>query len=82
MSGKRTVTFDVKAKKFLIEAKEGDVEIHAEKKIVLACEDLEIKTDKSAKVSVGSNLDVTVDSKANIKADSQLNLKASRVNIN
>ncbi len=42
-SGKRTLTFDVKNKKFLIEAKEGDVEIHAEKKIILECEDLEIK---------------------------------------
>ena len=81
-SGKRTHTFDVKKKKFLIEAKEGDIEIHAEKKLVLSCEDLEIRTDKSAKLHVGSNLDVKVDAKANIKADSQLNLKASRVNIN
>src|SRR5438874_4487057 len=31
-SGNRTMTFDVKNKKFLIEAKEGDIEIHAEKK--------------------------------------------------
>lgn len=81
-SGNRTVTFDVKNKKFLIEAKEGDVEIHAEKKIVLACEDLEIKTKKSAKMDVGSTFDLKVSEKANIKADSQLNLKASRVNIN
>lgn len=81
-SGKRTLTFDVEKKKFLIEAKEGDVEIHAEKKIVLDCEDLEIKTSKNAKVNVGSNFDLKVDSTANIKASSQLNLKASRVNIN
>src|SRR3954469_14268097 len=81
-SGSRTLTFDVKAKKFLVEAKVGDVEIHAEKKIVLSCEDLEIKTSKSTKVDVGTNFDLKVDSNASVKASSQLNLKASRVNIN
>jgi len=81
-SGKRTLSFDVKKKKFLIEAGEGDVEIHAEKKIVLACEDLEIKASKSAKIDVGTNFDLKADSNVNIKAGSQLNLKASRVNIN
>jgi uncharacterized protein involved in type VI secretion and phage assembly len=81
-SGRRTLTFDVKNKKFLVEAKEGDVEIHAEKKIVLTCEDLEIKTSKSTKIDVATNFDLKVDSNASIKASSQLNLKASRVNIN
>lgn len=81
-SGQRTLTFDVKNKKFLVEAKAGDVEIHAEKKIVLSCEDLEIKTSKSAKVDVGTNFDLKVDGNASVKASGQLNLKASRVNIN
>ena len=81
-SGNRTITFDVKAKKFLIEAKEGDVEIHAEKKIVLDCEDLEIKTSKSAKIDVGTTFDLQVADKANLKCDGPMNLKASRVNIN
>jgi uncharacterized protein involved in type VI secretion and phage assembly len=81
-SGSRTLTFDVKNKKFLVEAKVGDVEIHAEKKIVLSCEDLEIKTSKSTKVEVGTNFDLKVDGNASVKASSQLNLKASRVNIN
>ncbi len=81
-SGKRTLTFDVKNKKFLIEAKEGDVEIHAEKKIILECEDLEIKTKKSGKIDIGSTFDLNVKDKANIKAGPQLNIKASRVNIN
>ena len=81
-SGNRTMTFDVKNKKFLVEAKEGDVEIHAEKKIVLECEDLEIKTTKTGKIDIGSTFDLTVKEKANIKADSQLNIKADRVNIN
>ena len=81
-SGNRTITFDVKAKKFLVEAKEGDIEIHAEKKIVLECEDLEIKTTKTTKVDVKSNFDLTVAKAATIKADGNLKIKASRVNIN
>jgi uncharacterized protein involved in type VI secretion and phage assembly len=81
-SGKRTLTFDVKNKKFLIEAGEGDVEIHAEKKIILDCEDLEIKTKKTGKIDIGSTFDLNVKDKANIKAGPQLQIKASRVNIN
>jgi uncharacterized protein involved in type VI secretion and phage assembly len=81
-SGKRTMTFDVKAKKFIIEAKEGDVEIHAEKKIILDCEDLEIKTSKTGKIDIGSTFDLKISDKGNIKAGPQLNIKASRVNIN
>ena len=81
-SGNRTITFDVPNKKFLVEAKEGDIEIHAEKKIVLECEDLEIKTTKTTKVDVKSNFDLTVAKAATIKADGNLKIKASRVNIN
>src|SRR3954465_3323373 len=80
-SGNRTMTFDVKNKKFLIEAKEGDVEIHAEKKIILEGGDLEIKTKKTGKIDIGSTFDLTVKDKANFKAGPQLNIKASRVNI-
>jgi len=81
-SGNRTVTFDVKQKKFVIEAKEGDVEIKAEKKIRLECEDLEIKTSKTGKIDIGSTFDLNVKDKASFKAGSQLSLKASRININ
>jgi uncharacterized protein involved in type VI secretion and phage assembly len=81
-SGKRTLTFDVNKKKFLIEAGEGDVEIHAEKKIILDCEDLEIKTKKTTKIDVGSTFDLVIKDTGSVKADSKLNLKASRVNIN
>ena len=81
-SGKRSLTFDVKNKKFLVEAGEGDVEIHAEKKIILDCEDLEIKTKKSGKLDIGTTFDLNVKDKANFKAGPQLNIKASRVNIN
>ena len=81
-SGNRSITFDVKAKKFLIECKEGDIELHAEKKIVFHCEDLEIKTSKTTKLDVGSNFNLKVGSDASIKADGNLKIKASRVNIN
>ncbi len=81
-SGKRTVTFDVKNKKFLVEAKEGDIELHAEKKIVIQCEDLEIKTAKTAKIDVGTKFDLNVSSDAVMKAGGNLKIKASRVNIN
>jgi uncharacterized protein involved in type VI secretion and phage assembly len=81
-SGKRTLTFDVKNKKFVIQADEGDVEIHAKEKLVLSCKELEIRTDQSAKVAVGQNLDIKVDSNASVEASSKLKLKASRVDIN
>lgn len=81
-SGKRTLTFDVKNKKFLIEAAEGDVEIHAKKKIILECEDLEINTKKTGKITIGSTFDLTVKDKANIKAGPKMTIKASKVYIN
>ncbi len=81
-SGKRTMTFDVKQKKFLIQDDEGDIEIKAKKKIRLECEDLEIKTSKSGKMDIGSTFDLNVKDKASFKAGPQLNIKASRVNIN
>ena len=58
------------------------VAFSAEKKIILECEDLEIKTKKSGKIDIGSTFDLNVKDKANIKAGPQLNIKASRVNIN
>ena len=81
-SGNRSITFDVKAKKFLVECKEGDIELHAEKKIVFHCEDLEIKTSKTTKMDVGTTFNLKVGSDASIKADGNLKIKASRVNIN
>src|SRR5438128_4288048 len=81
-SGKRTVTWNVKDKKFLIEAKEGDVEFHAEKKIVLQCEDLEIKTKKTGKIDIGDKFELKVAQKAGFKAGPQFNMKADKVNLN
>jgi uncharacterized protein involved in type VI secretion and phage assembly len=81
-SGKRSITFDVKNKKFIIDAQEGDIELHAEKKIVLDCADLEIKTSASGKMDIGSTFDLNVSDKATIKAGPTCNIKASRVNIN
>jgi len=77
-----TVTFDVKAKKFLIEAKEGDVELHAEKKLVLECEDLEIKTSKTGKADIGTTFDLNISQKGGIQAGPVLNIKASKVDLN
>src|SRR5260370_33175950 len=81
-SGKRTLTFDVKNKKFLIEAKEGDLELHVEKKFVIDCEDLEIKTSKTGKADIGSTFDLKVSQKAQFEAGPQMNLKASKVQLN
>src|SRR5260370_31218947 len=81
-SGKRTLTFDVKNKKFLIEAKEGDLELHMEKKFVIECEDLEIKTSKTGKADIGTTFDLKVAQKAQFKAGPQMNLKASKVQLN
>src|SRR5262249_18807808 len=81
-SGKRTLTFDVKNKKLLIEAAEGDVEIKAAKKIVFDCEDLELKTSKTGKLQIGSALEVKVESKGQIKAGSKMDLKGSKIALN
>ena len=81
-SGKRTITFDVKNKKFVVEDAEGDIEMHAKKKIVLECEDLEIKTSKTTKIDVGDKFSLNVTADATIKADGNLQIKATRVNIN
>src|SRR5205814_7496470 len=81
-SGKRTITFDVKEKKFLIEAGEGDVEFHAKKKMVLLCEDLEIKTKKTGKIEIGTKFDLKVAQKAGFKAGPKWEMKADKVNLN
>src|SRR5205085_4692260 len=81
-SGKRVLTFDVKAKKLLIEAKEGSIELHAQKKIVLRCEDLEVKTSKSAKLKTGSSFDLKIDTDGAMKSGSTFTLKGSKLLLN
>src|SRR5207237_765354 len=81
-TGKRVLTFDCKAKKLLIEGKEGSVEIKAKKKIVLQCEDLEIKTSKTGKLDIGSTFDLNVSSDGGMKAGSKFTLKGSQVQLN
>src|SRR5438105_12325230 len=81
-SGKRTITFDVKNKKFVVEDAEGDIEMHAKKKILLYCQDVEIKTSNSTKIDVGNTLSLNVSANATIKAAGNLQIKATRVNIN
>jgi outer membrane protein OmpA-like peptidoglycan-associated protein/phage baseplate assembly protein gpV len=81
-SGKRTLTFDVANKKLLVEAAEGDIVLRAEKKIVIDCEDLEVKTSKTGKMEVGSTFDLKVAEKAQISAGPRMNLQGQRVNLN
>ena len=81
-TGKRVLTFDVKAKKLLIEAKEGCVELRAKKKIVMRCEDLEVHASKNAKVDVSDKFDLKVGGDAAMKAGGTFTLKGSQVQIN
>jgi uncharacterized protein involved in type VI secretion and phage assembly len=81
-SGKRTMTFDAQNKKFTIEDAEGDIVIKAKHTIRIECDDLQIKTNKTGKIDIGSTFDLNAQDKANFKAGSQLNIKAARVNIN
>jgi len=66
----------VKNKKFSDRGEGRDVEIHAEKKIVLHCEDLEVKTKKTGKIDIGTTFDPEREGQASVKAGPQLNLKA------
>ncbi|HYV67554.1 MAG TPA: carboxypeptidase regulatory-like domain-containing protein, partial [Myxococcales bacterium] len=81
-TGKRVLTFDVKAKKLLIEAKQGSVELKAQKKIRLLCEDLEVKASKDAKLDVSSTFALKVGSDLAMKAGGTFTLKGSQVQIN
>src|SRR2546425_288006 len=74
-TGKRVLTFDVKAKKLLIEAKEGSVELKAQKKIRMLCEDLEVHTSKDAKLDVSKTFDLKVASDVAMKAGGTFTLK-------
>jgi len=81
-SGKRTVTWDVKAKLWKLEALEGDVHILAAGKVKIDCKDFEVKVKETAKIDVGKTLDVKSGQASNYQAGPSLNIKASRVNIN
>jgi uncharacterized protein involved in type VI secretion and phage assembly len=82
-SGKRTVTFDVKAKKWKLEATEGDVEILAPAgKVKIDCKELDIKVKENAKLDAGKMLSVKSGQASTYEAGPSLNIKASRVNIN
>ncbi len=82
-SGKRTLTWDVKAKKWKLEATEGDVEILAPNgKVKIDCKELEIKAKENGKLDVGKALNVKSGQASHYEAGPSLNIKASRVNIN
>src|SRR5262249_9179316 len=61
---------------------EGSVEMKAQKKIRLLCEDLEVKASKDAKLEVSSTFALKVASDAAMKAGGTFTLKGSQVQIN
>lgn len=82
-SGKRTVTWDVKAKKWKVEANEGDIEILAPNgKVKIDCKEFEVKVKDNAKLDAGKALSVKSGQSSTYEAGPSLNIKASRVNIN
>ncbi len=66
----------------MIETSEGDLELHAAKKIVFDCEDLEIKTKKKGTIEIGTKFDLVIKDKGQIKAGPVINMKASRIDFN
>lgn len=81
-SGKRTVTWDVKGKKWKLEAGEGDVEIVAAGKVKIDCKEFELKTKDGVKIDAGKTVNVKSGQASTYEAGPTLNIKASRVNIN
>jgi uncharacterized protein involved in type VI secretion and phage assembly len=82
-TGKRTITWDVKGKKWQLEAAEGDIEILAPAgKVRIDCKEFELKVAQNAKLDVGKNLTVKSGQTSSYEAGPSLNIKASRVNIN
>jgi len=82
-SGKRTVTWDVKAKKWTLEATEGDVEIMVPNgKVKIDCKEFELKTKDNTKIDAGKAISVKSGQSSTYEAGPSLNIKASRVNIN
>lgn len=81
-SGKRSITFDAAGGQLLIECAEGDLELSAANRILLACEDLEVVTTKKATVHVGGAFVLEVKGSASLAAGPVMNLRASRIEIN
>jgi uncharacterized protein involved in type VI secretion and phage assembly len=82
-SGKRTVTWDVKAKKWQLEATEGDVEILVPNgKVKIDCKEFDLKVKENAKIDAGKMISVKSGQTSTYEAGPSLNIKASRVNIN
>jgi uncharacterized protein involved in type VI secretion and phage assembly len=82
-SGKRTITWDVKAKKWQLEASEGDIEIMAPNgKVKIDCKEFELTTKENTKIEAGKQVNVKSKQASTYEAGPTLNVKASRVNIN
>jgi phage baseplate assembly protein V len=81
-SGSRTLTFDVKEKKFIIKADEGDIELHAEKKITLKCEDFELDASGNTTVKCDKNVKITAGMEGELTSSQTMTIKGAKVNIN
>lgn len=82
-SGKRTITWDVKSKKWQLEASEGDIEIMAPNgKVTIDCKEFLVKVKDNAKIDAGKTISVKSGQTSSYEAGPSLNIKASRVNIN
>jgi len=84
------ITIDNKNKKMTLETKTGDILIKAKKKITLDCEDLETKSSKTSKMTVGTDYTMNATGKMTIhsngegelSAGAKLTIKGTTVNIN
>ena len=84
------ILIDTKNKKITLETKTGDILLKAKKKITLDCEDLETKSSKTTKMTVGSDYEMKASGKSTIhsngegevSAGAKLTVKGSTVNIN
>jgi uncharacterized protein involved in type VI secretion and phage assembly len=81
-SGSRTLTFDVKEKKFIIKADEGEIVLEAKEKITLKCQDFELDASRNVTVKAQADVKINAQNQGELRSDSTLTIKGSQVNIN
>jgi uncharacterized protein involved in type VI secretion and phage assembly len=81
-SGSRTLTFDVKEKKFIIKADEGDIVLEAKEKLTLKCNEFELDASGNATVKSEKNVKINAGMSGELQSSNTLTIKGSTVNIN
>lgn len=82
-SGQRTVSWDVKGRRWRLEASEGDVEIVAPNgRVLIDCRQFEVKVREDASLEAGRSVRVKSAESSTYEAGPTLNIRARRVNIN